>query len=519
MEELSRDSLFLAQASVDRSSDTIIWLDENARIIYANKAATETLGYSREELLTMTIHDVDTDFPPEAWLPHVEELRRAGSLRFESHHCSKDGLRIPVEVTCNYFEHDGKYYSFAFNRNITERKMTEEALRLTQFSVDRASDNLVWLDDTARIIYANEAACRCLGYTKDEMLRMTIHQIDPDFPPEAWMPHIEELKKNGSRTFESRHKRKDGSIFLVEITGNYIEYNGRFYSFAFDRDITERKRVEKELEAHRHKLEELVEERTSELRKAMEQLVQSEKLAALGQLVAGVAHELNTPIGNTRTVASSYGEDFESFAAAIGNNTLSQSQLDTFLQRSREAVSLLESNCSRATELIGQFKQVAVDQTSMRKRSFNLLRTVEDLLATLQPQLKHTSHSIEVDIPDIINMDSYPGPLGQVIANLVGNSLVHGFENMEQGTIRIHAESMDEHTVKLIYADDGKGISEKNRAHVFEPFYTTRLGKGGSGLGLYIVYNLITSVLGGTVGIRDSETGVAFEIVIPAVAG
>ena len=515
MKKIAQDEMFLAQASVEMSSDTIIWLNENARIIYANKAAMETLGYSREELLEMTIHDVDTDFPPEAWLPHVEELRKAGSLRFESHHQSKDGRRIPVEVTCNYFEHDGKYYSFAFNRNITDRKKTEEALLLTQFSVDRASDNLFWLDDHARIIYANESACRCLGYTKEEMLSMTIHQVDPDFPPEAWIPHIEGLKKKGSLTFESRHKRKDGSLFPVEITGNYIEYNGRFYSFAFDRDITQRKRVEKELEDHRHKLEELVEERTAELRKAMEQLVQSEKLAALGQLVAGVAHELNTPIGNTRTVASSYGEELEAFAAAIKNNTLSQVQLDTFLRRSREAVSLLESNSERASELIGQFKQVAVDQTSKRKRTFELLRTVEDLLATLQPQFKHTRHTVEIDIPESITMDSYPGPLGQVIANLVGNSLVHGFENIEQGTIYIHAENIEGHTVKLTYTDNGKGIPEQNRAHVFEPFYTTHLGKGGSGLGLYIVYNLITGVLGGTVEIRQAAAGVWFEIMLP----
>lgn len=510
------ESLFLAQASVDRSSDTIVWLDRDARIIYVNDAAVKSLGYSKNELLNMTIHQVDPDFPPEAWLPHVEEIRQSGSLTFESNHRKKDGTIFPVEVTCNYFEHGDRFYSFAFNRDITARKKTEEALKLTQFSVDRASENLFWLDEQARLIYVNDAACETLGYTRDELLSMTIHQVDPDFPPEAWLPHIEELRKAGSLTFESRHRRKDGHIFPVEVTGNYIEYNGRFYSFAFDHDISERKRVEAELEQHRKNLEKLVEERTAELRKAMEQLVQSEKLAALGHLVAGVAHELNTPLGNTRMVASTLKEDLAVFENALQGDNLKRSDLDIFLNRSREAVKLLESNSSRAAELISQFKQVAIDQTSMRRRKFNLLSTLEELLATMQPQFRSTGHRVVFDIPQNIEMNSFPGPLGQVITNLTGNSLLHAFSKKNEGIINIHAMRTEPELITIIYSDNGCGIPEESRRRVFEPFYTTRLGQGGSGLGLYIVYNLVTGVLGGTIDIdKDYKEGTRFNLYLP----
>jgi signal transduction histidine kinase len=218
-------------------------------------------------------------------------------------------------------------------------------------------------------------------------------------------------------------------------------------------------------------------------------------------------------------VAGALNADLREFAAAVDSGALRRSQVDAFLNRSREAVELLERNAARAADLIGHFKQVAVDQTSVRRRRFPLRQTVEELLVTLRPQFKHTAHRIELDIPPELELDSYPGPLEQVLANLVGNSLIHGFAGIEAGIIRIHAASLDAARVRIEYTDNGIGVPEKILKRIFEPFFTTKLGKGGSGLGLYIVYNLVTRVLGGTLQAHSqSGHGIAFTLILPRIA-
>ncbi|KAB2921421.1 MAG: HAMP domain-containing histidine kinase, partial [Candidatus Contendobacter sp.] len=258
---------------------------------------------------------------------------------------------------------------------------------------------------------------------------------------------------------------------------------------------------------------------TADLRQAMAQLIQTEKLAALGSLVAGVAHELNTPLGNARAVAGALGEDLRAFAAAVDAGALRRSRVDAFLHRGREAVELLERNTARAADLIGHFKQVAVDQTSARRRRFDLRQTVEELLVTLRPQFKRTAHRIALDIPPGLELDSYPGPLEQVLANLVGNSLAHGFAGRDTGAIRIRAAALDAGRVRLDYADDGIGVPETIQNRIFDPFFTTKLGSGGSGLGLYIVYNLVTGVLGGTIRVHSApQAGTTFTLTLPRSA-
>jgi signal transduction histidine kinase len=277
------------------------------------------------------------------------------------------------------------------------------------------------------------------------------------------------------------------------------------------------------LQRYRDHLEELVAARTAELQRtneelhrAMNQLVQAEKLAALGHLVAGVAHELNTPLGNARTMASALDEHLSEFAVAVETGALRRSQLEQFLMRSREAVGLLERNTARAANLITHFKQVAVDQTSMRRRRFDLRQTIEETLITLQPQFKHSTHQVKIDIPAPLELDSYPGPLEQIIANLVSNSLSHGFTGMSGGTIRINAAAILPEHIQIKYQDNGAGIPENIINRIFEPFFTTKLGSGGSGLGLYIVYNLVIGVLGGTIQSHSAVgQGVQFTLTLP----
>ena len=177
---------------------------------------------------------------------------------------------------------------------------------------------------------------------------------------------------------------------------------------------------------------------------------------------------------------------------------------------------MLERNTTRAADLIGQFKQVAVDQTSVRRRRFGLRQTVEEVLAPLQPLFKRTAHRVELAIPPELELDSYPGPLEQVVANLVGNSIAHGFQGVAAGRIAIRAAPLADDRIHIDYADNGVGISESILKRVFEPFFTTRLGQGGSGLGLYIVYNLVTGMLGGTIEVRSpAGQGARFTLVLP----
>jgi len=282
-----------------------------------------------------------------------------------------------------------------------------------------------------------------------------------------------------------------------------------------EREIEERKRAHAALEREREEQKVLI----VRLEQAMNQLVQAEKLAALGSLVAGVAHELNTPLGNSLTVASALNEVIRSFMDRVDAGRLSKQALLDFIAQCREAGELIERNSQRAAALIGNFKQVAVDQTSMRRRKFDLRQALDEVLSTLQPNFRHTRHQLVVDVEPGIELESYPGPIEQIIANLLTNSLLHGFEGIEEGTIRISAERRGQDQIALCFSDDGIGMSEATVRRAFDPFFTTKLGKGGSGLGLYIVYNLATVVLGGAIKLASRPgQGARFELLLPRIA-
>ena len=287
----------------------------------------------------------------------------------------------------------------------------------------------------------------------------------------------------------------------------------------------ERVIAEEDLQRLADTLENRVAERTRELEaanaslsQAMEQLVQREKLASLGSLVAGVAHELNTPIGNALTVSTALNDIHRQFADELAKGAVRRSALDRFVAENSEATALIERNLQRAAALISHFKQVAVDQASVRRREFDLAALVKDVLSTLSPRLKRSPHRVEVEIPAGLVLESYPGPLEQVLTNLIENSLVHGFEPGRAGVIRISAEVAGPR-VRLRYADDGLGIPPALRHRVFDPFFTTKLGQGGSGLGLYLVYNLVHGRLGGSIELLDGAgPGASFIVELPVVA-
>jgi signal transduction histidine kinase len=229
-----------------------------------------------------------------------------------------------------------------------------------------------------------------------------------------------------------------------------------------------------------------------ELRQARRRLIQSEKMALLGQLVAGVAHEINTPVGICLTAATHLQTLTREITGRYAAGKLTNSDLQHFLAVAGETAGLIFTNSNRAAELIQGFKQVAVDQTSQKRRSFNLGKTIRETLLSLKPQLRHSTHEIVVEGGDDIEVDSYPGSISQVLTNLVLNALNHAYDDgRENGRIVISARKNGAE-VELSVADDGRGIPEADMKHIFEPFFSTRQGQGGSGLGLHIVYNLVT---------------------------
>jgi signal transduction histidine kinase len=252
------------------------------------------------------------------------------------------------------------------------------------------------------------------------------------------------------------------------------------------------------------------------LQEASHKLVETEKMAALGQLVAGLAHEINTPIGTCVTVSSTLKNNTQDFKESLESGELLKSKLIKYSDNIIESTDLIYSNLNRAADLINSFKSVAVDQTADEHREFDLKLYLEDIFKTLHPRIKNTEYSVVQKIPAGLVIDSRPGAVSQLITNLFMNSLSHGFEGRTKGVIEIQVFDLDDDYLEIIFSDDGNGMSTEIINSVFEPFYTTKRNAGGSGLGLYIVYNLVTQVLGGTIDIDSKQgEGTTFIIKIP----
>jgi signal transduction histidine kinase len=256
-----------------------------------------------------------------------------------------------------------------------------------------------------------------------------------------------------------------------------------------------------------------------ELQDAQRSLIEAEKFAALGGLVAGVAHEVNNPVGISLTVASSFARRCAQFSEEISEGAVRRSKLEEFVAGSHEAAKQLVTNLNRAADLIQSFKQVAVDRSDAERRVFNLREATAQMMVSLRPALKHSLIWLSVDVPAEISLKSYPGPYGQVLTNLVLNALAHAFPDKRAGTLRLVARKIGTDQVEIDFADDGVGMSEEVQRRAFEPFFTTRRNRGGTGLGLHIVYTLVTRRLGGTMRLESAPgRGTVFRIKLPLAA-
>ena len=245
------------------------------------------------------------------------------------------------------------------------------------------------------------------------------------------------------------------------------------------------------------------------------QLVETEKMASLGDMVAGIAHEINTPIGLGVTASSLLADKHNEIKQAFINKTLRSSQLNKFLTDGEENIAIIFRNLERAAKLISSFKKVAVDQSSAETRSFNVAELLQEVLLTLSAKLKSAHVNVTVNSPKDLNITSKPGPINQILINLILNSIYHAFEERGYGEITINIMCLSEQ-LHITYSDDGAGIDEKMKTKIFDPFTTTKRGSGGSGLGMHLVYNLVTQALDGNIQMEsEKDKGVYFDITFP----
>ncbi|NGZ07249.1 MAG: HAMP domain-containing histidine kinase [Magnetococcales bacterium] len=251
-------------------------------------------------------------------------------------------------------------------------------------------------------------------------------------------------------------------------------------------------------------------------RAMQENLVEAKKMAALGGLVAGVAHEINTPVGVTLSAATHLESETIKTACAYETGDLTEEALNDYFANAREATRMMTFNCQRASELIQGFKQVAVDQSGGERRTFDLAIYIDEVLLSLRPRWKRSKVTVTAHCPPGLILDSKPGAFSQLLTNLIENSLLHAFDPEQGGQIEIRVTPVADAGIEMVYRDNGKGIPAELHAKVFDPFFTTRRGSGGSGLGLHIVYNLVHQTLLGTLKLESRpQEGTTFTMRLP----
>ena len=512
--------------------------DLGRRFIECNDSFCRMLGYRAEELLDLSTQDIT----PTRWSEVDDDIyaqlhTRGYSDLFEKEYLRRDGAVVPVEIRA-YVERDDEGRSvgyWAVVRDISARKQSEArketALREQRLqAVLAATGEGVW-DWNVRsgAVYLSERWYQifgldpgaAIGSLTDARYQNLLHPDDRA----AVLARVQSCLDGGGR-YVSQHRglRDDGEVIWLQSHGDVIERaadGSALRMVGSVVDITAQKRAEfalREAKADAERANAELAATLQRLSQTQDELLRAEKHAALGALVAGVAHELNTPIGNAVTVASTM-HDAQRALRRSAETGLTKSALSGFLELFDESGSILQRNLVRAAELINNFKQLAVDQSSYSRRTFDLREAVDEVLMVMTPALRKARVELHCDITRGVVMDSYPGPLTQALMALIDNALVHAFADGRAGRIELHAEADGDAAIRLELTDNGAGIAPDIMRRIFDPFFTTRLGRGGSGLGLHLVYNIATVVLSGQVDARSTPgQGSTFSLRLPRVA-
>jgi PAS domain S-box-containing protein len=492
LQKINAEQSRFSKFCLDNSALCFFWHDSQGRYLYANSTAAQSLGYSLEELLNLSVYDIDPTITAESWDSIWEELCKRKSIIVEGINRRKDGTTFPVEVNVNLLEFEGQQCAAAFVQNITERIKVREALLLTQFSFDRAAMGIFRCGSDARILNVNEQACKSLAYTETELCNMTIFDIDPTVDHTNWHEIWQKLCTEEVVTFETVHRAKNGISFPVEITSNFLEYDGKQYSISFVRDISDRKNnalQRAKLEAH---------------------LQQIQKLESLGTLAGGIAHDFN----NILSAIIGYTELSK---LNCSDNPKVQHFLDQLSTASLRAKNLVQQILSFSR--LSNSEKIPCDISRIVGEALSLIR------ATIPANIE-ISKNIASQLSAVVANETQ---IHQVIMNLCTNAYhaiadKSGLIHVDLVTTTISVKDTINHPdldpgeyLKLIVTDTGSGIPAEILPKIFDPYFTTKTIGEGTGMGLSTVHGIIKDHSGSIKVYSELDRGTSFQIFLPTV--
>lgn len=493
----------------------VVWWNISFLAVFDIAFDRISVGMPIRDLIDMSIRRGDLGPGDQVALLDERMAQIAGSGGFRRRLWRVDGPILDVRQS--NLPDGGRLLVYS---DVTDRVRSDEAQRQIMQAialplvVARMTDGLV--------LAANQPALEMFGLTAEVAIgKVYAQEFYVDSEDRQRM--VRDTMAGGGRldAREVHMGAVDGRRYWVLLSAREFSYQGQHAILTCINNITARRNAEQELAAQWEQARaarDAAERALAELKDTQAHMVQTEKMAALGALVAGVAHEVNTPIGITLTSASLLFEQTRHLVEQYGTGKLRKPDFEEYTETAIEATQLMLMNIDRASKLIQSFKQIAVDQTSEERRVFDLCAYVHEVMRSLGVRLRRTALTVEVTCPDGLVLDSFPGAISQVITNFVINSLMHGYEAGQAGllTVTITEPTADE--VQLVYADDGRGIPLELQGKVFDPFFTTRRGGGGSGLGLHIIYNIATRRLGGRITLKSAPgAGATFTLRFPKV--
>jgi PAS domain S-box-containing protein len=497
-------------------------------LLNANPALARIMGYDTPEDLIRGIGDITQSIyvHPAARAQFQFLMRRDGTVReFEYQVRQRGGAILWLSDSATVVRDEaGEVVRYEGTvRDITDQKRAEDAIaegrRLLQQVIDTVPAVINVKDKQLRYILMNRYMAGIFGIEPVDAIGRTTTDLMSRYGAQKTDENDKRVLTAGRELgfYEEEYRDSSGNMrqWLVNKLP-LLDADGEIENIVtVALDIGERKRGELEM----RKAKDAAEAALRNLRETQNSLIEAEKLAALGRLVAGVAHEVNNPVGISLTVASSLERKTALFTAEVARGDLRRSSLNEFLESSRDASSQLVANLNRAAELITSFKQVAADRNYSDQRTFDLGDLTEQVVMSLRPGLRKHNLTLTVDCQPNLIMNSYPGPYGQVLTNLFLNAVAHAFPDGKPGAVDIQVRESGKDNVEIIFSDNGCGMSLDVRRRAFDPFFTTRRDQGGTGLGLHIVYSIVTHRLGGRLDL-DSEPGkgTRIQIILPRVA-